>query len=75
MTGEIPRFIKQGEEFIPNPVYFVPQKVVLYFFQHWGQSMQERLDILNEAIKLAGFKNIKAEVTSYCPCLSRGVVS
>jgi len=45
-----------------KPMWWVPNKVVLNFFQHWGQSLQDRVDALNEAIELAGFKGVKAEV-------------
>lgn len=48
-------------EFKLNPVYWVPNKVILDFFQNWGQPLQERVDALNEAIELAGFKGVKAE--------------
>lgn len=46
----------------PIPMYWVPKKVILNFFQSWGQSLQERVDALNEAIELAGFSGVKAEV-------------
>jgi len=55
------QYTKVNEEFKPNPMYWVPNKVVLNFFQHWGQSLQERVDALNEAIELAGFTGVKAE--------------
>jgi len=48
-------------EFKPNPMYWVPNKVILDFFQNWGQSLQERADALNEAIELAGFEGVKAQ--------------
>lgn len=48
--------------FQPKPMYLVPMKVVLNFFQNHGQSLQERVDALNEAIELAGFNGVKAEV-------------
>ena len=49
-------------EFKPNPMYWVPNKVILDFFQHWGQPLQQRVDALNEAIELAGFKGTRAVV-------------
>lgn len=56
------QYIGDGVEFKPNPMYWVPNMVVLHFFQNWGQSLQERVDALNKAIELAGFKGIKAQV-------------
>lgn len=56
------QFTSEQGEFKPNPIYWVPNRVVLDFFQNWGQPLQERVDILNEAIELAGFKDVKAEV-------------
>jgi len=56
------QYISDGGEFKPNPMYWVPNEVVLSFFQNWGQSLQERIDALNKAIELAGFKGVKARV-------------
>ena len=57
------RYIKEGDEIKPNPLYLIPNKVVLNFFQQWGQLLQDRVDALNEAIELAGFTGVRAEVT------------
>lgn len=55
------QYINDAGGIKPNPMYWVPNKVVVNFFQHWGQSLQERVDALNEAIELAGFTGVKAE--------------
>ena len=57
------QYTKVNEEFKPNPMYWVPNKVVLDFFQHRGQSLQDRVNALNEAIELAGFIGVRAEIT------------
>lgn len=49
-------------EIRPNPMYWVPNKVVLDFFQHWGQPLEQRVAALNEAIELASFKETRAKV-------------
>jgi len=41
---------------IPYEVKEVAQKVVLMYFQHWGQDLRKRVDALNDAVALAGIK-------------------
>jgi len=50
-------FIKAAQE------KMLPQKVVLNYFQHWGQSRQNRMDTLKEVAKAIGF-NVEFELTS-----------
>jgi hypothetical protein len=50
-------FIKAAEE------KMLPQKVVLNYFQHWGQSVQDRIDTLKELANAIGF-NVEIELTS-----------
>lgn len=58
------QYKETNSEFKLKPMYWVPNKVVMDFFQSRGQSLQDRVDALNEAIDLAGFSGVKAEVNN-----------
>jgi hypothetical protein len=41
---------------IPYEVEDVAQKVILMYFQHWGQKLEDRVNALNAAVAFAGIK-------------------
>ncbi len=41
---------------IPYEVEEASQKLVLLYFQHWGQKLEDRINALNNVVALAGIK-------------------
>ncbi len=51
---------------IPYEVEEASQKLVLMYFQHWGQKVEDRINALNAVVALAG---IKAEFFQEMPAI------